>query len=186
VENLSGDAGTSIAPVQSGDCKILCPQVVGAAVSCPGYVQNNPTSLVNNIMSKYIMAKLQNEQRSDILTNGPISVEAKCSNGLVTLEATLFHPKGDMLVVGYLANGPVNTTVFQGESWSETMWGTSLGNYPFVGAIWTSTGHYLGLDGGSVIGVEDTDGTMLHLAGLGVDCVVAGVLQYGFPTGERK
>lgn len=152
------------------------------------------------LKSYYVYEKLDAGETRDVFVSGPVRIQASCGggtsgtapdfcsgNGDVCLGLTLNHDE-DMLVFGDIAGDPAmdDSPIVQqtrvlpaGQEYKKAIWEISnAGNNKDDGAIWTSTGHYFGFDGDSLIGIQRDDG----LEVVGGNCIITGVVNYVIPV----
>lgn len=148
------------------------------------------------LQSYYVYEKLDAGETRDVFVSGPVRVQASCGggtsgtapdycsgNGDVCLGLTLNHDE-DMLVFGDIAGDPAmdespivqQTRVLPAnQEYKKAIWELSnAGNNKDDGAFWTSTGHYFGFDGDSLIGIQRNNG----LEVIGGNCLITGVVNY--------
>lgn len=154
------------------------------------------------LKSFYVYEKLDAGETRTVFQSGPIKIDAGCGGGTsatksdicdeddeVCLGLTLEYDE-DILVFGEieddagLNDSPINSNQVlpAGQVYKNEIWYVSgSGNDVDDGAIWTSTGHYFGWDGESLIGVQ-RDISAGGLSIVGGNCIIAGVINYVIPA----
>jgi len=152
------------------------------------------------LKSLYVYEKLDAGETRTIFQSGPIKVDAGCGGGTpatqtdicddeseVCLGVTLEYDEdilvfGDMEMDGVMSKPPINSdtqVLLAGDVYTGELWDVSRsGNDIDDGAIWTSTGHYFGWNGDSLIGVQRDGGLSI----VGGNCIIAGVINYVIPA----
>jgi len=176
----------------------LAPAVKASAWEFPISPVNPVKKLRSDLIlqSYYVYEKLDAGETRDVFVSGPVRIQASCGGGTsgtapdycfgnsdVCLGLTLNHDE-DMLVFGDIAGDPAmdDSPIVQqtrvlpaNQEYKKAIWELSnAGNNKDDGAFWTSTGHYFGFDGDSLIGIQRDNG----LEVIGGNCLITGVVNY--------
>jgi len=158
------------------------------------------------LKSFYVYEKLDAGETRTVFQSGPIKVDAGCGGGTSATQSDICSSYGevclgltleygeDILVFGEIKDdcgiddSPINSNqvlpagqVYKNEIWDVSGDDYYSGNDIDSGAVWTSTGHYLGWDGDSLIGVQ-RDISAGGLSIVGGNCIIAGVINYVIPA----
>jgi hypothetical protein len=134
--------------------------------------------------------RLSRGEQISLLTNGPLEVFAICTTDpfFIFVVATNDSTEDSFGVFGFTAKpGAVNDIVEEGTGNIYMLWevGPGSGNMPGVGAIGTSTGFYVSLDGETAIGLvaeqDETQGVdyLDPVYGEETGCVFMGAITMG-------